>query len=70
MAQREQRPPRFEDRACALCGEPFRASNPGAKYCSPAVRARATEARQAGRRAGTGRGGPSRVDISPPKEEG
>ncbi len=70
MAQREQRPPRFEDRACALCGEPFRASNPGAKYCSPRCRARVTEARRAERRAGKADGGPSPVDISPPKGEG
>jgi hypothetical protein len=51
---------------CAQCGEMFRPSAPRAKYCSRPCHRKALEAR----RAEKAQGGPSRVDISPPKEGG
>ncbi len=41
------RPARFEPKACAFCGEPFRAMNQATKYCTRICRAKAEEARRA-----------------------
>ena len=49
MAQEGSRPTRFEPKACAFCGEMFRAWTPAKKYCSPACRLKAVEARRAAR---------------------
>ena len=50
---------------CAQCGEMFRPSVPMAKYCSRPCHRKAVEAR----RAEKAQGGPSTVDISPPRKE-
>ena len=57
-------------RACARCGEQFALPWTSAKYCSPACRAQVTAERWAERRSGTTHDGPSKVDISPPREGG
>ncbi len=59
------RPSVYEPRACVVCGQLFRPVVPVAKYCSLACRRKAEEARRSGKK----HGGPSTVDISPPRKE-
>lgn len=66
MADGQPRPPRFEERACALCGEVFRTGEPMRKYCSTPCQVKATEARRLKRKHRASRP----VDISWPKEGG
>jgi hypothetical protein len=55
-----------EERACVACGETFRTTNPGTKYCTSLCRRKTEDARWPKRK----HGGPSPVDIAPPRKEG
>ena len=59
MADEQRRPPRFEERACAFCGEAFRTSEPTKRYCSAICRLKANQARVH-----------QRKRPAPPKQEG
>ncbi len=53
-----------ESRPCAVCGQQFRPKWPKGTYCSSTCRAQANQARRPGKK----QGGPSKIDIAPPKE--
>jgi hypothetical protein len=65
MSDAPERQPSTAPRPCAHCRQPFRPPWPTTKFCSFACRRKAERARLHGRK----HGGPSTVDISPPRKE-